>query len=681
MTGKENDATVIPEADNKLVSAFLKSLENERKTDVDEMNSLLSSLSAKSLAAKGLAVMNLVLGSMRTGLGGKTILELELDSSISGPEKQKIDGKEIRTGDIVKIENQQSSTSKKVKESNLSPRDRTNQIEAVVLKVAEKSISIAVEEKYDSIDLNMTGRLWIAKLANSVTYKRMERALQDFKSKEGSSKLLRILLGQEDPVLVDSSMDDDDFMDSTLNEPQRQAIRFALGSDLAIIHGPPGTGKTYTLVEIIRQLVAQDKRVLVCGPSNISVDNILERLHPHIKGNYLLRLGHPARLLESNLIHSLELVSKTSNQGQIIRDIRQEIDTLLKSIRKTKTGREKKEIYSNIKELRKDYRIREKTVVSNIILEAKVVVGTLHGAGSYSIKDAMALSAKPLFDAIIIDEVSQSLEPQCWIPIAMCPNTLKLIIAGDNNQLPPTIKTKSNQDKKVLETTLFDRLVKLYGRKITRLLSIQYRMNSKIMEFSSNEFYDGKLIAADSVASRTLCDLEGVEENEMTTSPVYFIDTQGDDFLENAKTNDDLDIGQSSLNESEAYLVKNYVGKLLGYGVKPNSIGVIAPYSAQVSFISKLLDSYPEIEISTVDGFQGREKDVIIMSLVRSNEKREVGFLAETRRLNVAITRPRLHLCMIGNSETISKDKFLRRWVKWAENEADIEYPDVSSIY
>lgn len=658
----------------RIVGKFQGSLNNERTVDIEEMTKLLSSLPPKKLAERGLAIVNLVIGSMRTGLGGKTILELELDPAVSNAGSATLDAGDIRTGDIVKV-SQDSNNGSSKKGTTIEPP----YLEGVVIKSNTNSISVTIDDKFENTELQ--GRLWMVKLANSVTYKRMDYTLSDLLTMGAEnklSKLHRILLGQESPTL--EKQDLKKFFDEALNDSQKEAVDFSLGSDVSVIHGPPGTGKTYTVIEIIRQLASEgNKRILVCGPSNISVDNILERLHPHIKGDKLVRIGHPARLLQSNLIHSLDIVSKTSNQGQVIRDIRQEIDQNLKKVSKTKSGREKRGLYSEIKELRKDYRKREKGVLTNIILEAQVVVATLHGSGSRSIKNAYEHTGGNLFDAIIIDEVSQSLEPQCWIPLATCPQVKKLIIAGDNKQLPPTIKTKSEKYKHVLESTLFDRLVKLYGEKIKRLLNVQYRMNTEIMQFPSNAMYAGKLFAAESVANRKLAtEIKDVESTDETEAPVIWLDTQGDDFPE---SENEGELETSRLNRNEAYLVQLYVEKLLAAGLKETDIGIITPYSAQTILIKSLIsERYPGLEVSTVDGFQGREKNAIIMSLVRSNDKREVGFLSDERRLNVAMTRPRMHLCVVGNMETVSSNKFMKSWVDWAEENAQLDYPDVGEV-
>lgn len=329
----------------------------------------------------------------------------------------------------------------------------------------------------------------------------------------------------------------------------------------------------------------------MCGPSNISVDNIVERLSPHKVP--ILRLGHPARLLPSVLNHSLDVLTRTSEAGLIVKDVRSEMDAKQASIKKTRNGRERKAIYTELKELRKEYRVRERQCVDNLVSGSKVVLATLHGAGGYQLRNNT-------FDVIIIDEASQALEAQCWVPLL---TAKKAVCAGDHLQLPPTIKSTNSKAKPkvkegdsiikgmTLETTLFDRLLALHGPSIKRMLTTQYRMNEKIMRFPSDELYDGKLIAADAVKARLLKDLTyDVEDTEDTSEPVIFIDTQGGDYPEK---NEDEDtgkkssirslLGDSKSNEMEAALVKQHVRKLVDAGVKPEDIAIVTPYNAQVS--------------------------------------------------------------------------------------------------
>jgi DNA polymerase alpha-associated DNA helicase A len=236
-----------------------------------------------------------------------------------------------------------------------------------------------------------------------------------------------------------------------------------------------------------------------------------------------------------------------------------------------------------------------------------------------------------------------------------------------------------------LETTLFDRLLTLHGSSIKRMLTTQYRMHEKIMRFPSDELYEGKLIAAEGVKSRILKDLPyPVEDTDDTREPLVFWDTQGGDFPE--KSEDEgvgrkgSMMGESKSNEGEAALVKLHVTRLIDAGVKAEDIAVVTPYNAQLALISKLLkEQYPDLELGSVDGFQGREKEAVVVSLVRSGG--EVGFLGEKRRLNVAMTRPKRHLCVIGDSETLAKGNgFLKRWMGFLEEHADLRFATLDDV-
>ena len=484
---------------------------------------------------------------------------------------------------------------------------------------------------------------------------------------------MRVLFGQSSPAPIppdltspEHGLDKIEWVNPSLNDSQKDAIRFAIASrEVALIHGPPGTGKTHTLIELILQLSKQKLRLLVCGPSNISVDNIVERLAPHKVP--IIRIGHPARLLPSVLDHSLDVLTRTSDAAAIVQDVRKEMDAKQASIKKTRNGRERKAIYGDLKELRREYRERERKCVDNLVRESKVVLATLHGAGGFHLK-------KVEFDVVIIDEASQALEAQCWVPLL---SAQKVVLAGDHLQLPPTIKSLNSKTKPkkgaeasdagkgmTLEITLFDRLLALHGPSIKRMLTTQYRMHEKIMTFPSAELYEGKLVAAEGVKARLLKDLPyGVSDTDETREPLIFLDTQGGDFPE--RTEDEgigrsagkgANLGDSKSNELEAALVQAHVARLVEAGVRAEDIAVVTPYNAQVSLtrlhrilkvarrmtimlqlalLARLLQSeFPGIELGSVDGFQGREKEAVVLSLVRSSAEQGVGFLGERRRLN-----------------------------------------------
>ncbi|KAH8155178.1 uncharacterized protein LAJ45_00187 [Morchella importuna] len=687
-------------------------LTTERNADITQQTTLISQLPPTALVRHGLAITNLLPASQRTGFGGRTILELEPDNAIVSDGKIPPHG--VRQGDIVRVEVQPGGSATKKEKSELSD----NGVEGVVHRVFEGRIAVSVSPKSDDgggVDRVLTAgkRLWVVKLANEVTFSRMEKTmglLKGIGESGGGSGLVDVLFGRRTPAVLKSGHEREDisWFDGGLNDSQKEAVGFALASpEVALIHGPPGTGKTQTLLELILQLVtpppsssgepATPKKILVCGPSNISVDNIVLRLPAALP---IIRLGHPARLLPRVLERSLDALTRTSEAGEIVSDVRREMDDLLSKLnaagKSRIKGKARKDGWSQVRDLRGEYRRREDKCVTEVVRGSKVVLCTLHGAGSRQI-----LSEK--FDVVIIDEGSQALEAQCWIPLLMTRGGVqKLVIAGDPMQLPPTIKSVTGSmsapvlDKPAhktevpdsLEVTLFSRLLTLHGEGIKRLLDTQYRMHADIMAFPSKELYGGLLIAHESVKEHLLTTLPyEVQETEDTAAPVVFIDTQGGEFPEDVagdpvKSKAVALASESRSNLLEARLVALHVKALIDAGVREGDVGVLTPYNAQVALISKFLrEAYPGVEVNSVDSFQGREKEAVVISLVRSNEKRETGFLKDVRRINVAVTRARRHLCVVGDSETVGRERgFLRRWMEWLGDEAVVRYPDVGDV-
>ncbi|KAI9760237.1 MAG: hypothetical protein M1840_002580 [Geoglossum simile] len=661
-------------------------LDDELQAEVAEVAALVSQSSPAVLQRAGMAILNLVVSSQRTGLGGRTVVDLELDSAVGGGQ---LPEHGIRTGDIVGVQEQPAGITRKKDKRELKSRGA----DGVVVKVTGSKVAVALKKEDEDLP---PGKLWVVKLANDVTYRRMQQIMSKLQkyTEADYSSFVRVLFGQSSPTPVPKDLGDPEyglqdieFADTSLNDSQKDAIKFAiLSREVALIHGPPGTGKTHTLIELILQFLKRNMRLLVCGPSNISVDNIVERLAPHRVP--MIRLGHPARLLPSILSHSLDVLTQSSEAAAIVRDVRKEMDDKQASIRKTRNGKERRAIYGDLKDLRKEYREREKMCVRNLVHGSKVVLTTLHGAGGHQLKGED-------FDVVIIDEASQALESQCWVALL---SAKKAVLAGDHLQLPPTIKSLNSKAAKKetgargtsLETTLFDRLLKLHGPSIKKMLTTQYRMHERIMEFPSKELYEAQLVAAEEVKARLLTDLlYEVKQTEDTIEPLVFWDTQGGEFLE--KTEDEevgkkagrgAMFGESKSNEMEVALVKLHVGSLVDAGLAAEDIAVVTPYNAQLALLSQALkEPFPGIELGSVDGFQGREKEAVIVSLVRSNLEHEVGFLAEKRRLNVAMTRPKRHLCIIGDSDTVSRGgPFLKRWMEYLEENADLRYPDVSIL-
>ncbi|CBF79824.1 hypothetical protein AN7652.2 [Aspergillus nidulans FGSC A4] len=655
---------------------LLKEHEAEVSSSKLASTAFASPLTRRTLQASGHALTGIILSQCRTGLGGRLVGEFTADAAIStggtkGKGKDDDDAKSniaangklklgthgIRVGDVVRV-NEVVSAGKKAVGSGKDKKkdgDSAKGPEGVVTRVGESSVWVAFgqsggggrskEEDEEVIEELYGKKLWLIKLANDVTFRRMNQTMEKMAkmSESDYTHFVRVAFGHTTPVQPDyEAAGPVEFIDPTLNDSQKEAIQFALASrDIALIHGPPGTGKTHTLIELIIQMVKRNLRVLVCGPSNISVDNIVERLAP--SKIPVVRIGHPARLLPSVLDHSLEVLTQTSDAAAIVRDVRKEIDEKHASIRKTRFGREKRAIYQDIRELRREFRERESKCVDNLVRGSSVVLATLHGAGGHQLKNQK-------FDVVIIDEASQALEAQCWIPLLSAP---KVVLAGDHLQLPPTVKSTPHKTKEAgedgeqdangsfsLEKTLFDRLLSLHGPGIKRMLTTQYRMHENIMRFPSDELYESKLIAAESVKSRLLKDLPyNVHETDDTKEPVVFWDTQGGDFPEKVDDEEfakkESLLGESKSNEMEALVVARHVDNLVQAGVRPEDIAVITPYNGQLAVLSQMLrEKYPDLELGSVDGFQGREKEAVVVSLVRSNSEHEVGFLGEKRRLN-----------------------------------------------
>ncbi|KAL1673945.1 P-loop containing nucleoside triphosphate hydrolase protein [Schizophyllum commune] len=726
---------------SKFIERQRQLLSAERQAEIERSSLLLSNCGPKLLEQKGLALLNLCVASINIGLGGKTLVELERPSAhhaspIFPPHT-------LRTGDLARIEANVTSAQKSKgpsKKQASTAESKGKVAEGVVYKMSDTRITVAVDTDEE---LDLPDRLRLVKLANNVTYDRDVRAPAispidtlekitsdsppDDKAFPRLNKMHRVLLGQASPS-AKTAVNDLDFLDPTLNDSQKDAIRFCLASpEVACIHGPPGTGKTHTLIELIRQLCARGQRLLVCGASNLAVDNILERLlalpaDSRTSRLKVTRVGHPARVManEGVLDATLEVQAGRTDAAALAKDVKAELEAALGVLSgkgkgakgKAPRGLERRKMWDEVKALRKEYRQREGGVVKSVLSEAQVVLATCHTAGNRQLRSLD-------FDTVIIDEATQAVEAVCWVPIF---KAKKLILAGDPMQLPPTILSidKKGKDKKTgkdkpatskdsdtkndkpetatqrtrtpilrpprtLETTLFDRLEKMHGPSIKRMLKVQYRMHEDICAFPSKALYGGKLQPDPSVAKRLLRDLPSVkmaresagvgeDEDDPLASPVVFFDTAGCEYYE--RLEGDNDEG-SRCNENEATIVKDWVGELTKAGVLPSQIAVITPYQAQVGLLTSLLRPLhgPDLEIGTVDGMQGREKEAVIISMVRSNDKREVGFLKEKRRMNVAMTRAKRQLCVVGDSGTVAYGgSYLKEWLAWLEAHADVRY-------
>ncbi|XP_053123961.1 DNA-binding protein SMUBP-2 [Hemicordylus capensis] len=635
------------------VSRQVELLKEEREAEISEARAWQESISLKELQRRGVCLLKLEVASQRTGLYGRLLVtfqprkhgsEAELPCSSFGP------------GDIVGLY------------ETASQGDQLST--GIVTRITPKSVTVAIDEPQSNlVSLDQVNAYRLLKLANDVTYKRLKRALNTLSQYRSgpASGLIDVLFCSSEP----SDTNDAKllrFYNESLDASQKEAVCFSLAQkELAIIHGPPGTGKTTTVVEIILQAVQQGLKVLCCAPSNIAVDNLVERLSSCKER--ILRLGHPARLLESIQHHSLDAVLARGDNAQIVADIRKDIDQAFAKTKKTQDKGERSHFLNEIKTLRKELKEREEAAMTEILTQANVVLATNTGASS---DGPLKLLPDNHFDLVVIDECAQALEASCWIPLL---KARKCILAGDHKQLPPTI-ISHKAAAEGLSLSLMERLLQKYGDRVMKMLTVQYRMHQAIMQWASTEMYEGRLSAHHSVAQHLLKDLPGVASTEETSIPLLLIDTAGCGLLEL-----EVEDEQSKGNPGEARLVGLHIQALVEAGVKARDIAVIAPYNLQVDMLRELLcHKYPDLEIKSVDGFQGREKEAVVLSFVRSNRKGEVGFLAEDRRINVAITRARRHVAVICDSRTTGNHSFLKRLVdymnKCGEVRTAFEYLD-----
>ncbi len=486
---------------------------------------------------------------------------------------------------------------------------------------------------------------------DEITRKRQLAALASVVHASGRTRQLRdVMIGELEPRFAPEA--EYEFL-TPLNPSQQQAVQFAMSAqDVAIIHGPPGTGKTTTVTELIQQAVLRGEKVLACAPSNTAVDNLVEKLA--FSQADVVRLGHPARVASGLRELSLDLLVQKHDNQRIVRDMMREAEQLFRQASRytrSKPARgQRQELRREARELKDNARLLERQAVQHILDQADVICATTSLDSD--------LIGKREFDLVVIDEACQCVEPAAWIPILRAE---RIVLAGDHCQLPPTI-ISTEAVREGFAVSLLERLVRHYGHAIQRRLTVQYRMHEQIMNFSSDQFYDHELTADSTVQKHLLEDLPNVTNALITATPITYIDTAGAGWEEELEPD-----GESKRNPREADLVRKKVCELLDAGLAERDIAVIAPYAAQVRLLRERC-GMPELEIDTVDGFQGREKEAVIITLVRSNASGEIGFLADQRRMNVALTRARRKLIVIGDSATLGGHPFYASLLEYFEH-------------
>lgn len=503
---------------------------------------------------------------------------------------------------------------------------------------------------------------------DEVSYREMNQALSAVMAAQGNrlAELRDVLLGAK-AARYREPQADDLFYPSALNDSQLAAVRHVVtAQDVAIIHGPPGTGKTTTLVQAILETIRRERRVLVCAPSNTAVDLLTEKLAE--RGVNVIRLGNPSRVSDLLLKHTLDAGVMAHASYAKMHAMRQTAEQHREaaSERVRNFGFEERQrrlwLREEARTLRQAADDLERFMTEDVLESVQVITCTLVGASHRTIRHLD-------FETVFIDEAAQALEPGCWIPIA---KGQRLVLAGDHHQLPPTVKSEKAA-REGLRETLFEKCIQRQPN-TARMLKVQYRMHAHIMGFSSEKFYGGQLVAHASVHDADLAayDARFNDPRFAPDLPVEFIDTAGCGYEELA-----IPESRSTANPEEAHLLLERLAQLLAQlsesgeptdpDQRPLTIGVIAPYRAQINYLKDAIEDSAalndlllqrRLSVGTVDSFQGQERDIIAITLTRSNPQGEIGFLSDIRRMNVGMTRARRKLLLVGDSSTLCRHPF-----------------------
>lgn len=640
---------------------FSELVQLERNEEMRRHEQEIKKLSGKEREKRGRAILNCSARNDGTGYGGTFLVKFV--------RKQGMPDTEISVGDLVRI-------------SKHNPLSDRNPYGTAIEKTGH-SILISFNEKPAKWMFHKRVRLDL--YVNDVTFKRMLQAIKYVAHDQVKNiELTSSLLSKRKSLTKNDNSEIFSFFNTRLNQSQKETVKHCLSAPLFhLIHGPPGTGKTITCVEVIEQAIKNDQTMLACADSNTAVDNLVEKLVKQKRR--VVRIGHPARVNPLLRKHSLDYLLEQNDTFQKAHQIRQKAYDLkekqdqftfpsgqwrrglsnsqIKKLASKNKG--SRGISSNkLKEMATSLDYQEKInglfteidalenqAINELIESADVVCSTNSSAGA-------EILANHRFDLCVVDEATQSCEPSCLIPIVKAD---RIVMAGDHKQLPPTILNET-AEQKGFSISLFERLLALYGEKVKSLLSVQYRMNEKIMGFSNKQFYDGKLKADESVKYHTLQDLfsEWFSEIQSDLKPfnvfdpdqsLIWIDTKKNELGERSRFG-----STSKENVAEAKLIQKIVTQFIRLGLDSEDIGVITPYYDQKKLLHSLIES-EYIEVDTVDGFQGREKELVLVSLTRSNLKGAIGFLKDLRRLNVSITRARRKLIIVGDSQTVCRNE------------------------
>lgn len=527
-------------------------------------------------------------------------------------------------------------------------KEEKNILYGVIQNISKDSLTVifSLEEIPNWLE---TASLVLEIYYDEFTYEEIERVLNILKNpkEEITKKLISILLGKLEP-----SFNKNFYLQiSHFNDSQNEGLNNLLNAEnFALLHGPPGTGKTEVILEFLKHILKSEQRVLLTAPSNTAVDLLTKKCKE--KGFRVVRIGNLARIDSGAIATSLDFLIQTHPDFKNVLNWKEKSKKLLQQANKYKrnfTKEDQQERKIQIQEARELSKLAQKEIekiTKDILEKAEVITCTLSNLFQKVLKELE-------FQTVIVDECSQALEPLLWF--AVFKTKKKVLFSGDSKQLPPTTFSVNSP----FQNTLFEKLLNIYPNPpINNFLNIQYRMHPNIVEFSNIEFYDKKVKSFKSSSFNLL----SISKEKR----VLFIDTAGTDI--NETWDNEM---QSYFNEGEINILLKIWEQELSQNFK-FSVGILSPYSAQTyklkqSFSQYLTNPNLKIEISTIDSFQGSERDIIFLSLVRSNENKEIGFLNDYRRMNVAITRAKEELLIIGNSETICSSSFYTRMLNYVQ--------------
>lgn len=626
---------------NNQLTYLLELLKIEKEEDFERYRQLVIQLSLKEKREKGLTWHPLQIKKEGFTFGERAFVVVERTNQINEPHR-------FKSGTPVEL----YSTSE---DKFGTDEKKEKKVSGVIQFMKRNQMKIVLNAK-DIPPWLHYGHVGVDLLFDERTYVEMEKAVKNVIKASGDrlAELKGLFHGQHAPQFNELPTVHHDY----LNDAQKAAVQHILAArDIAIVHGPPGTGKTTTIVHAIKLLCESEKNVLVTAPSNAAVDLLAERLSN--KGLRVVRIGNISRVDESLLNLTLDHQLAAHPDSKHIKKVKIQAAEARKKAQKYKRNfkgqqrEERRDNYRESRELQEWAKQLEDKLLTEILHGAQVIACTL-------VNTVHPVLREMKFRTVVIDEAAQALQPATWIPIS---RASKVVLAGDPFQLPPTVKSREAQQKG-LAITLLEKCVEQFSE--VSFLNVQYRMNDKIMSFSNAQFYDNQLVAADEVANWVL--------PKGDVQPVIFIDTAGAGFEE--EVNEET---LSKFNSGEYFILRehflNFVNTLAENDLEMPSVGVITPYRAQIDHIKdelltdEKIEAYQEfITINTIDGFQGQERDVIYISLVRSNGNNEIGFLSDYRRMNVAMTRARKQLVIIGDSATVGNDKFYGEFIKYVED-------------